>query len=202
MSHPPSDPIRTSILDAAERLFVRYGYKKTTVDEIAQEAHIGKGTVYLHFQSKEDVGICWLKRLHEVIFWDLERIKDEPIDARIRLRKFMEHRVIKRFDIFQVHQRSMDEALSSIAPDTLDEYRQRFHLRERQLITSIIEDGNRTGSMNFPNPDETSEAIIIATNSLMPYKQRPQQLGDRTQVLYKIGIVADLVIPNPTQRNP
>lgn len=194
MKQIPIDPVRSGILDAAERLFVRYGYKKTTVDEIAQEAHIGKGTVYLHFESKEDVGICWLRRLHEAIFVDLEQIKDEPSDARVRLKKFIEERVLKRFDIFQAHQRSMDDALGSIPPETIEMSRQTFHLRERQLLIEILESGIQNQTIICPNLEETAEAIVIATNSLMPYKQRPELLGDRNQVQRKAGIVADLVI--------
>ena len=41
------------ILRAASELFVQYGFDKTTVSEIAKEAGISKGAIYLHFQSKE-----------------------------------------------------------------------------------------------------------------------------------------------------
>ncbi|MBN1284058.1 MAG: TetR/AcrR family transcriptional regulator [Anaerolineae bacterium] len=41
------------ILDAAEKLITHYGYDKTTVGEIAQEAGVSKGAIYLHWNSKE-----------------------------------------------------------------------------------------------------------------------------------------------------
>jgi AcrR family transcriptional regulator len=43
------------ILDAAERLIIRYGYDKTTVSDIAEEAAVSKGAIYLHFDSKEEL---------------------------------------------------------------------------------------------------------------------------------------------------
>ncbi len=43
------------ILDAAASLFVHYGYDKTTVDDIAREAGVSKGAIYLHFKSKDDL---------------------------------------------------------------------------------------------------------------------------------------------------
>lgn len=43
------------ILHAAANLFVHYGYDKTTVSDIAREAGISKGVVYLHFKSKEEL---------------------------------------------------------------------------------------------------------------------------------------------------
>ncbi len=44
-----------SLLDAAMELFIRYGYDKTTVNEIAKKAGISKGAVYLHFDSKQSI---------------------------------------------------------------------------------------------------------------------------------------------------
>ena len=43
------------ILDAAAELMVRLGYRKVTIDDIARRAGIGKGTVYLHWRTKEQL---------------------------------------------------------------------------------------------------------------------------------------------------
>jgi AcrR family transcriptional regulator len=47
------DTKREAVLAAALELFGRYGYRRTSVDDIAREAGIAKGTVYLHVESKE-----------------------------------------------------------------------------------------------------------------------------------------------------
>ena len=46
---------RNQILDAAERVFVQRGFDDVTVDDIANEAEVAKGTVYLYFKSKHDL---------------------------------------------------------------------------------------------------------------------------------------------------
>jgi len=46
---------RERILDAAARRFAHYGFKKTSIDEIAREARVGKGTVYLVCRTKEEL---------------------------------------------------------------------------------------------------------------------------------------------------
>jgi len=46
---------RRDILDAAARLFHHYGHAKTTIADIAREAGVAVGTVYLDFASKEDI---------------------------------------------------------------------------------------------------------------------------------------------------
>jgi len=48
-----NDERRERVLSAAQTLFLKYGYDKTTVSDIAEEAGISKGAIYLHFHSKE-----------------------------------------------------------------------------------------------------------------------------------------------------
>lgn len=44
---------RERLVEAAESNFRRFGYRRTTVDEITHAAETGKGSFYLHFESKE-----------------------------------------------------------------------------------------------------------------------------------------------------
>jgi TetR/AcrR family transcriptional regulator len=46
---------KTRILDAAEARFAKFGFKKTSIDEVAAAASVAKGTVYLMCTSKEDL---------------------------------------------------------------------------------------------------------------------------------------------------
>ncbi len=46
---------QTRILDAAFDKFKQFGFVKTTVDEIARQAQVGKGTIYFYFKSKEEI---------------------------------------------------------------------------------------------------------------------------------------------------
>jgi TetR/AcrR family fatty acid metabolism transcriptional regulator len=67
------------ILEAALTLMDRYGFKKTTVDEIAREAKVAKGTVYLYFRDKQDIFINIISQKIAGLFLDvLEKIKDQP----------------------------------------------------------------------------------------------------------------------------
>jgi AcrR family transcriptional regulator len=54
---------RERILDAAQSLFVRYGVKRTSIDDVAREAGIAKGTVYLSFESKAELFAAIADRL-------------------------------------------------------------------------------------------------------------------------------------------
>src|SRR5215467_5583291 len=72
---------REFILSAATRLFARFGFKKTSVDEIAKQAGVAKGTVYLAAETKEDLFYQSVHR--EVRAWtaELSRMIDPRVPA-------------------------------------------------------------------------------------------------------------------------
>jgi AcrR family transcriptional regulator len=46
---------RSEIVEAARKIFAQRGYRCSTVDDIAEQAGIAKGTLYLYFKSKEEI---------------------------------------------------------------------------------------------------------------------------------------------------
>jgi AcrR family transcriptional regulator len=90
-SQPPRDATieaadkRDRILDAAQSLFVRYGVKRTSIDDVAREAGIAKGTVYLSFGSKAELFAAIADRLCATTLADIRRIARDaaPLTGRL-----------------------------------------------------------------------------------------------------------------------
>ncbi|MDR8410326.1 TetR/AcrR family transcriptional regulator [Nonomuraea sp. 3-1Str] len=64
---PPQDPASRlerahRILDAAAELVLRWGYDKTTIDDVARHAGVAKGTIYLHWKTREALFSALLRR--------------------------------------------------------------------------------------------------------------------------------------------
>ncbi|MFC5823774.1 TetR/AcrR family transcriptional regulator [Nonomuraea insulae] len=64
---PPQDPARQlerahRILDAVAELVLRWGYDKTTIDDLAKRAGVAKGTIYLHWKTRDDIFAALLRR--------------------------------------------------------------------------------------------------------------------------------------------
>jgi AcrR family transcriptional regulator len=82
------------VLDAAGELLVRWGYQRVTIDEVARHAGIGKGTVYLHFRTKEALFLTVLLRAQAGVAGHMvERAEADPQDvlpARIGSRMYRE----------------------------------------------------------------------------------------------------------------
>src|SRR3954468_8267845 len=95
-SHPKNLPDR--ILDAADRLLARYGYQKMTIDDLAREVGIGKGTVYLHFRSKEEIVLFRVDRVVQRMVERLLGIAESDAGPEEKVRMMLLERVMFRFD--------------------------------------------------------------------------------------------------------
>ncbi len=70
------------VLDAAAELLVRWGYRRVTIDDVAAHAGIGKGTVYLHFPTKEALFLTALLRGHRsVVAGIVARLRANPAEV-------------------------------------------------------------------------------------------------------------------------
>ncbi|UBU15863.1 TetR/AcrR family transcriptional regulator [Nonomuraea gerenzanensis] len=64
---PPRDPAHQlarahRILDAVAELVLRWGYDKTTIDDLAKRAGVAKGTIYLHWKTRDEIFAALLRR--------------------------------------------------------------------------------------------------------------------------------------------
>lgn len=79
---------RDRILLAAERIFARHGFFAARVTEIAKEAGVADGTIYLYFKNKDDLLISWFEHRMKAVNEDLRAaIADVP--PRDQLRAFV-----------------------------------------------------------------------------------------------------------------
>jgi AcrR family transcriptional regulator len=73
---PPFDERKAReerLLDAAVTLLVRWGYRKTTIDDVAREAGVGKGTIYLHWKDKNELFRAAILREQQRCGEDIQR---------------------------------------------------------------------------------------------------------------------------------
>lgn len=166
------------ILDAADRLLARYGYRKMTIDDVAREVGIGKGTVYLHFKSKEDLALSRIDRLINRLKTELQNVAISNHDPAERLRSMLMLRVMYRFDSVQHYTESINYVLADIRPALL-ERRKGYFEAEAQIISRILNEGRRAGLFFFKDAMATARALVTATNSLLPYSLSPRELGER-----------------------
>ncbi len=76
---------RCSILEAAERVFFTKGFAAATMDEVAAEAEVSKGTLYLYFKSKDELFFALSSPSIERVLTELRDIAARPGSALDRI---------------------------------------------------------------------------------------------------------------------
>ena len=188
---------RDRILDAADRLLGRFGYRKMTIDDLAREAGIGKGTVYLSFASKADVALACIDRMAARTRARLAAIADEPAPPADRLRRMLVTRVLDRFDYARGHSDSLDELLAALRARLL--VRRARHFRaEAALLSRVL------GEAGVTHAEDVAESMIVATNALLPYSLGARELGRRAEIARRADRLATLVLDGalPRPRSP
>lgn len=184
---------REAILDATDRLLARNGYKKMTIEDLAKEVGIGKGSVYLHFVSKEEIALSHIDRIIERVKLRLDATAKGTGKAESRIRKMMIDRVLFRFDSVQHYTQSLSDILAHLRTKLL-ERRKRYFDEEARIFAVVLEEGKKNGEFDIRNPMETARALIDATNALLPYSLSTQELGERSEIEKKAKYIADLVL--------
>ena len=189
----PKEAVKDSILDATDRLLARFGYRKMTVEDIAAEAGIGKGTVYLHFSSKEEVVLSHIDRIVERLQERLKEIAGSDATAAERLRLMLLTRVLFRFDSIQHYTKSLNDLLAVLRPGLLARRAQYFEA-EAQIFAHVLTAGRDAGEFSFDDEHATAHALLQATNGLLPYSLSTTELGAREEVEQRTADVANLML--------
>lgn len=184
---------REAILDATDNLLARYGYKKMTIDDLAQEVGIGKGSIYLHFSSKEEIVLSHIDRIIERLKVELETIAKKTKSPKEKLERMLLTRVLFRFDSVQHYTQSINDLLSALRPKFLAR-RKTYFIEETQILASVIEEGQKENIFCEGNATEFAETFLLATNSLLPYSLSTSELGERHEIETKTKRLANLLV--------
>jgi AcrR family transcriptional regulator len=189
----PKSNVRDAILDATDRLLARYGYRKMTVEDIAVEAGIGKGTIYLHFSSKEEVVLSHIDRIVERLNEQLQQIASSDSTPDEKLRRMLLLRVLFRFDSIQHYTQSLNDLLAALRPGLLSR-RALYFEAEAKIFADVLTRGRDSGVFHFKDAQASAHALLQATNGLLPYSLSTTELGEREEVELRASDVADLVL--------
>jgi AcrR family transcriptional regulator len=170
-----------------------------TIDDLAAEVGIGKGSVYLHFSSKEEIALSHIDAIIERLKARLCDIAAKKTGCDKRLKEMLVERVIFRFDSVQHYTRSLDDIFSKIRQRLL-ERRKRYFDEEAKIFARLILEGVDSGAFAKINPDDAARSLLLATNSLLPYSLSTQELGERKEIHKRISELADMLLKGVVAR--
>jgi AcrR family transcriptional regulator len=140
---------RQQIMVAAKRVFSEKGFSKATMEDIAQEAELSPGTLYLYFKNKEELYASLSLRILQYLLLRIEHVnavKGSGPDER--LKQLMEAMYdVYEFDpltIINMFHLQSSETLKNLSPQLLDEIKD-LSGKSMGAISQIFKDGVAQG---------------------------------------------------------
>ncbi len=174
-----------AIIDAAIRVFARNGYYNSRVSDIAREAGIASGTIYLYFKTKDDILVTLFRdKMAEWVGQVRREIASEP-DAVAKLRRLvaLHFQVLERNpDLAEVVQVELRQGHKFFRGASAHEVSAYF-----ELIRSVLEEGVASGQVRHDVPLKVATKMLFGA---MDQMATSWVLGKRT---YRLTEAADAV---------
>ena len=192
MSPPRGDAEarRAEILDAALHMFGQYGYRRTSMDDIAREASIAKGTIYLSFTSKEEVFRALARHLSRQMLAGAEAASRRPGTAADKLAAMHAAwfgtyaETITR----SPHAAELLDAKHRLTADLAADGRSRYH----QLVRDVLAEADAAGELGLEpaglTADAAAELLIAAARGLEPSQGEPAAYRHSLSTLARVMI--------------
>lgn len=158
------DQIRDDIVSVAAKIFTRFGYKKTTMEEIAMASRKGKSSIYYYFSSKEDIFRAVVEKEAEELKKDLKMAIDEVDNPIGQLKKFILFRMHKLKTLTNFHTVLKSDSLAHF--DFIENIRKEYDEDEIEIVTRILKIGIEKGKFVIDDPDLAAVALVTAMKGL------------------------------------
>jgi len=184
------------ILNAAEKLFNRFGIKKTAIDEIAELADVAKGTIYNNFGTKEKLFKALIdKKISEFEFFVNKTAKElqDPIGQLQFILK-------ERIKMLKDNPMLFDKALG-VKEKQLKDFRQKLDFLSKQILQKVVE---RSFTRNFSIQDK-NQVIDTILFTLSGIEQKIRDSIDTISIKdfdKDIDFIIKLIFKQNNQINP
>jgi len=160
------DNTKDTIINVANRLFSRFGFHKTSMDEIAKISRKAKGSLYYHFASKEDL-------FREVIIKEINNLKDQlsaifsnpNLSAYDKLKNYL----VKRMEVMN-NAANYHEALKADFFEHfhfVDDLRAELDKWEKENIMKIVQQGINSGEFMLDiRTDAVADIFLMVLKGL------------------------------------
>lgn len=163
-----------SIIEAAERVFIKKGLDKATMRDIASEDNVGIATVFRYFPKKDRIVVAVASRIIEMEVEAFKAISEQPVTGIRKIELLFDH-FIEDTSSTYINRNKLTEAFESYAAqqaeplDGIEEY----HLVTRKvfgIFKNIIQDCINDGSVRTDIPVQDTLATLVNTLGMFSKK--------------------------------
>jgi AcrR family transcriptional regulator len=182
-----------AIVLAGLQLFTQYGYRKTSVDDIARVAQVAKRTVYLHFENKAAVFLAILEYLADQVRQRCDAAEHAGGTAVDRLAGLLDAYFGMGFELFSKseHMPELKETFSRLARTRIGDLNTEYGNRLAKFLRSL----EKAGEIGRPPQGLTVEQVVhILIRTAEGAKHDPEIQGDRKALERRLRELAILAI--------
>ena len=156
--------VKSLIVVSATKYFSKFGFYKTTMDEIAKNIHKAKGVLYYYFTNKEELFNEVLKQELGTVKAALTQIVNKDTDSLTILKEYTLTRLKLLHSAVNYHE--------TLKADFFEKYhfvkdvRDDFDEFERTQLTIILKKGKMDGFFNIKNINSTVNIMMIVLNGI------------------------------------
>jgi AcrR family transcriptional regulator len=154
------DDIKDTIIDAAREVFARFGFKKTTMNEIAGSVFKAKSSIYYYYKSKEEIFRAIVEKEGNILKSELMSAIRKEADPRRQLRAYIITRAAYIRKLVNLYAALKEDYLKHYS--FIDLLRKKDFEDEQTLLAGILQKGVDDGLFSIPNMEIFAEAIVIA----------------------------------------
>jgi AcrR family transcriptional regulator len=169
------------ILDAAEKLFARYGYRKTTVGDIVREAAVARATVYKYFGSKDEIFVAALHREFREILAAVRMAIEEEATVRDQLGAAL----LAHMDEIRKKRIALQVTLEAWV-DIMFRWKEDFQEMVSEAVEiygGILSRGAERGEIEVENIELTTRTILLSVKGLFMGVMTGDIESDRVAIL-------------------
>lgn len=182
------DKFRERIVKISSEIFSQYGFKKTTMEEIARALRKGKSSIYYYFKSKEEIFEAVIDNEAQVLKDELTTAIKSTKDPEERLRLY----VRVKMEAFEKLSNYYNAIFSSELDhfDFIEKQREKYDRNEIALFRYILWAGVQSGHFNLKDTRLAALAVQTALKGL----ERPLFWGTKTGSLnHRVDATIDIL---------
>ena len=152
------------ILKTAQNLFTRFGLAKTTIEDIARRARMGKASIYYYFKSKEAIYQEVINKEGQELRAKIVAAVEQETTPQRKIRTYVLTRTAALKELANYYTAFRDEYLEQYA--FIEKAREEYNRFEKSMIRSILQEGVESGVFEIADVDLTAEALLAAMKGL------------------------------------
>ncbi|HNQ36620.1 MAG TPA: TetR/AcrR family transcriptional regulator [Prolixibacteraceae bacterium] len=154
---------RESILKIAQEIFSKYGYRKTTLDDIANAVRKGKSSLYYYFKSKEDLFQAVIMKEVELLGKELDKVVNRNTDPVDKLRDYLLTKITTFRNLANFYN-ALENDVTAIG--FIEEIKNRYEQDEIRMIKRILIEGVRKNEFEIYDFNLAAIGITMAIKGL------------------------------------